>query len=70
MAQRPIAAMRMDHEQVGALLEKIERLTSGYQLPADACGSYRSYLNLLEEFSSDLRLHIHKENDILFERAG
>jgi regulator of cell morphogenesis and NO signaling len=48
---------------------EIDRLTNGFQLPADACGSYDSYFKLLKEFSDDLHLHIHKENDILFEGA-
>lgn len=70
MVQRPIAVMKMEHEHVKELLEKIDRLTDGYKLPEDACGSYRIYLETLQEFSSDLRVHIHKENDVLFERAG
>ncbi len=67
MAQRPIAVMRMEHEHVGDLLEKIERLTDGYRFPSEACGSYRVYMEMLKEFSDDLRLRIHKENDILFQ---
>ena len=65
----PINAMTAEHELVGSYFSEIEVLSSGYTLPADACGSYNLYYRLLEEFEDDLHLHIHLENNILFPKA-
>jgi regulator of cell morphogenesis and NO signaling len=61
--------MIAEHEQVGAWFEKIQKISSRYTIPADACGSYNLYYRLLEEFEDDLHLHIHLENNILFSKA-
>ncbi len=66
---QPINMMIAEHEQVGAWYEEIQKLSSGYTLPEDACGSYNLYYRLLEEFEDDLHLHIHLENNILFPKA-
>lgn len=57
------------HEQVSEYFEEIQKLSSGYTLPADACGSYNLYYRLLKEFEDDLTLHVHLENNILFPKA-
>jgi len=38
-------------------------------MPKDGCNSYRVAFGMLKEFDEDLHLHIHKENNILFQRA-
>lgn len=68
MIERPISVMKMEHDHVGGLLEHIDRLSGKYAAPSDGCESYRLYMEKLKEFVDDLRLHIHKENDILFQR--
>jgi regulator of cell morphogenesis and NO signaling len=50
-------------------LHAIRRLTDEFTPPADACPSYRALLEGLRELASDLHLHIHKENNLLFPRA-
>ncbi|MCC6722428.1 MAG: iron-sulfur cluster repair di-iron protein [Bacteroidia bacterium] len=65
----PINMMEMEHELVGKNLEEIKKLTINYTLPADACMSYSMLYRLLEEFESDLNIHIHLENNILFPKA-
>ena len=67
--QNPIKMMEMEHELVGKNLEKIRALSQNYSLPADACGSYRLLYALLQEFESDLHIHVHLENNILFPKA-
>lgn len=62
----PIAMMMQEHEQAGALLEELRRLTNGYQAPADGCGSYHALFAGLAELEADTHLHIHKENHALF----
>lgn len=65
----PIACMRVEHEDAGLVLEELRVLTSGYEPPPDACGSYRALYQSLHDLDADLRTHIHLENDILFPRA-
>jgi len=44
-------------------------LTSEYQAPADACISYQTLYQALENFERDLHQHIHLENNILFPKS-
>lgn len=67
--ERPINMMEMEHESAGELLEEIKSLSAQYNLPADACNSYRLLFELLQAFEADLHVHIHLENNILFPRA-
>lgn len=65
----PIEMMESEHEQAGEDMEEIRTLTSNYQIPADACTSYRLLYQKLEEFENDLHKHVHLENNILFPKA-
>ncbi len=65
----PIARMLAEHADAGAFTAKIRYLSAGYQVPADACPSYRGLYYGLEEFERDLHGHVHLENNILFPRA-
>lgn len=65
----PIRMMEVEHEDAGILLEAIRNHSGDYQLPKDACTSYRLLFNLLQEFEDDLHQHIHLENNILFPKA-
>jgi regulator of cell morphogenesis and NO signaling len=67
--QNPVAAMIMEHEAAGQLLEKIREITNGYNVPPDACTSYRLLYQGLPAFEADLHQHIHLENNILFPRS-
>jgi len=62
----PIAELRAEHDAIGELFKRIRSTTHGYEVPADACNSYRAMLTGLEEMELDLHEHIHKENNILF----
>lgn len=65
----PIANMVAEHEDAGALLERLRELTNNYTLPEGACLSYQALYQGLAEFERDLHQHIHLENNILFPRA-
>jgi regulator of cell morphogenesis and NO signaling len=67
--QNPINMMEMEHEMVGKNMEEIRTLSHNYALPADGCASYSLLYKMLEEFESDLHIHIHLENNILFPKA-
>jgi regulator of cell morphogenesis and NO signaling len=55
-----------DHELVGALLDTLRSLTHDHVPPDDACASYQSLYRGLAELDTDTRLHVHKENNLLF----
>lgn len=67
--EAPIRMMEQEHESAGVLLKQIRELTSDFQLPQDACGSYRVTFSMLREFEEDLHQHIHLENNILFPKS-
>ncbi len=65
----PVHMMETEHETVGFLLEQIRLKTKNFSLPDDACVSYSLLYKMLEEFETDLHLHVHLENNILFPKA-
>jgi regulator of cell morphogenesis and NO signaling len=68
MAAMPIAVMRMEHDDHGAELRRLEELTDGINPPRGACTTWRALYLGLRAFREDLMTHIHTENNILFER--
>jgi regulator of cell morphogenesis and NO signaling len=58
-----------DHEETAGHLEKIVELTDGYTIPDDACPSYRTMLERLEDLEADTHMHVHRENNVLFDRV-
>lgn len=67
--ESPIAVMMAEHDAEGERYREISRLTNGYMVPADGCGSYRLLLEKLAAFEEALHHHIHLENNIVFPRA-
>ena len=65
----PIRMMMREHDAAGEIMREVRALTSDYNLPADACMSYRTLYQALENFEKDLHQHIHLENNILFPKA-
>ena len=65
----PIRMMMREHDTAGEILREMRLLTSDYKVPADACISYQTLYQALENFEKDLHQHIHLENNILFPRA-
>jgi regulator of cell morphogenesis and NO signaling len=59
----------MEHDAAGTILRELRALTSDYKVPADACISYQTLYQALEELEKDLHQHIHLENNILFPKA-
>ncbi len=62
----PIRMMEHEHDNAGEILRRLRQLSNQYQLPEDACTTYQLTFNQLSELETDLHLHIHKENNILF----
>lgn len=67
---QPIRVMEHEHDSAGKALLEMRRLTSGFALPDDACNTFRVLYRQIEDLESDLHLHIHLENNILFPRAA
>jgi len=67
--ENPIEMMKHEHDTEGERFREIAELTDNYTPPADACNTYKVTFAMLEEFESDLHLHIHLENNILFPEA-
>jgi regulator of cell morphogenesis and NO signaling len=65
----PIRMMMSEHDAAGQMLRELRALTSDYKVPPDACISYQTLYQALENFEKDLHQHIHLENNILFPKA-
>jgi regulator of cell morphogenesis and NO signaling len=55
---------------VGDYLKEIRAITGDYSLPPGACRTYTLTFQKLEELESDVFLHVHLENNILFPRIA
>jgi regulator of cell morphogenesis and NO signaling len=62
----PISLMLADHDRAGELLADLRQLTDDYQPPPDSCAAYRACYAALADLESDIHLHVHKENNVLF----
>jgi regulator of cell morphogenesis and NO signaling len=68
--QLPIAVMEAEHEEAGAALASIRRITGGFAPPDGACPTFRGLYYGLAQLESDMHLHVHLENNVLFPRAA
>jgi regulator of cell morphogenesis and NO signaling len=66
----PISAMEVEHEDAGAALALIRNITGGYAPPEWACPTFRGLFYGLAQLETDLHLHVHLENNVLFPRAA
>jgi regulator of cell morphogenesis and NO signaling len=67
--RNPVRMMMSEHDTAGDLLKLMRELSSNYTAPPEACISYRTLYQALDEFERDLHEHIHLENNLLFPRA-
>lgn len=68
--RNPIQMMEHEHDQAGALMREIRRLSGNFTPPEHACATWRVSYAKLEEFEDDLHRHVHLENNILFPKAA
>ena len=66
----PIQVMEAEHEQAGAALARMRFLTDDFTPPGAACLTHQALLAGLADLEQDMHRHVHKENNILFPRAG
>jgi regulator of cell morphogenesis and NO signaling len=67
--QEPIDIAVTEHELVGGNMDKIRQLSNNYEVPEDGCASYSYLFKTLDEFETDLHIHVHLENNILFPKS-
>jgi regulator of cell morphogenesis and NO signaling len=65
----PLQQMEREHEQAGAGLATLRRLSGDYDLPSEACGSFGALFRGLAQLETTMHEHVHLENNILFPRA-
>lgn len=65
----PILVLESEHHDAINALAQMRQLTNNYQLPEVACSAYIKLLQGLSQLESDLLLHIHKEDKILFPKV-
>ncbi len=66
----PISVMEAEHEDAGAALALIRNITDGYAPPEWACPTFRGLFYGLAQLETDMHLHVHLENNVLFPRAA
>jgi len=66
---QPMGRMEEEHRFAGGALRRIRWLMNDFRPPRDACRAYQALLAELQALETDMHLHIHKENNILFPRA-
>ena len=67
--EMPISVMTQEHDDAGEALATLQKLTNNFTPPEDACNSFRVLLHALAEINTEMKQHVHKENNILFPRA-
>ena len=65
----PVSVMRHEHDSAGAALKRLRELTNSYDVPAEACNTWRALWCGFAALEESLHQHIHLENNILFPRA-
>jgi len=66
----PIGIMEEDHDAERRQMQKMLVLTGNYTGPAETANAFRSLFERLQIMESDLRLHVHLEDHVLFPRAS
>jgi regulator of cell morphogenesis and NO signaling len=70
MIAAPIGRMRFEHDEHGERLANLARLTHDFELPAEACSTWRALYTGVRKLIDDVHEHVHLENNVLFARFG
>ena len=68
-ATGPISVMESEHDDAGELLDVIKHITHNVTPPPEACTTWRTLYNGINETIDDLMNHISLENNVLFPLA-
>jgi regulator of cell morphogenesis and NO signaling len=65
-----INKLQDEHTGAGNILKELREITYDYEVPANACTTYRLTYSKLQEMEADIFQHIHLESNILFPRLN
>jgi regulator of cell morphogenesis and NO signaling len=65
----PIFMMEQEHESANHIMDELRCLTRGFEPPEWGCITHIALFAGIREFESELKQHVHLENDVLFPRA-
>jgi regulator of cell morphogenesis and NO signaling len=68
MIHAPIGRMRHEHDEHGERLLNLERLAHHFELPDEACPTWRALYAGVQKLIDDVHEHVHLENNVLFPR--
>jgi len=63
-----VLKFELEHDEFSDQLDTIAKLTNEFTAPTDATCAWRSLYKICRRFDSDLRFHMHLENNLLFPR--
>jgi len=69
VAPELLADLHGEHVSAAKALERLRELTDDFQVPPEACRTWRALWEGLSELESTMHQHVHLENNILFPRA-
>lgn len=64
-----IRLMQKEHNAAGEYLKSLRKYTNNYKSPVDACNSCKNLFKKMQEFETDLLMHVYLESNILFPKA-
>jgi regulator of cell morphogenesis and NO signaling len=68
MITHPIGRMRHEHDEHGERLANLEALAHNFELPEEACPTWRALYTGVRKLIDDVHQHVHLENNVLFAR--
>ena len=68
MIHAPVGRMRYEHDEHGERLANLEAIAHGFELPEEACPTWRALYAGMQKLIDDVHEHIHLENNVLFPR--
>lgn len=68
MITHPISHMRHEHDEHGERLANLEALAHNFELPEEACPTWRALYTGVRKLIDDVHQHVHLENNVLFVR--
>jgi iron-sulfur cluster repair protein YtfE (RIC family) len=60
--------MRFEHDEHGERLARLEHLAHHFELPEEACATWRALYTGVQKLIDDVHEHVHLENNVLFPR--
>ena len=63
-----IEELEAEHVGAGDALHELTELTDHFTVPSDACTTYGLTYKMLQELVTDMYMHVHTENNVLFKR--